>query len=458
MKSRLNPFLQTAVLAAACACAGTAHAADLTWNNAASTGAWNSTDANWTGSTWDNGAPDNAIFNSVGGTVTLDSGITAGSVSVGTTSGNFANLTLSGGSLSASSFTVQGDGNNGGGYGSNPTLTVNSAVNVSGDAAIGRSNLDITGGTLTANRIISAPGSADWGRLVISGGTVTATNGVDGSVNTGATFAIDLNGGTLHTPSIKVADREAGTNNNAWLTFNGGTVVATADNSSFITTYGGGNNVYISNGGATFDTNGHNIEIGTLLRNSAGNNGSLTKNGAGTLTLSYNTGGTIGTYSGATTVNEGVLALKADTAWILLGGSAVTVNSGATLQGNNSLANQLNGLTLNNGTVTASGPGNGDWGNFYLTGNVTATGTSSLTADIALRAANVDFGVATGGTLNVGGSIHNGHAFGQNFGTPSTVSKSGEGTMVVSGTHTYTGATTVSAGTLYVTGALSNSA
>jgi hypothetical protein len=134
---------------------------NLTWDNGASTGIWNNlTDANWTGLTWDNARPDNAIFGTVGGTVNLGT-ITAGSVAVGNTASNFANLNLTGGVLTAASLTVQGFGSNDGAYGANPSLTVNSAVTIIGDAAVGRSNLNISGGTFTANRIISAPASAD---------------------------------------------------------------------------------------------------------------------------------------------------------------------------------------------------------------------------------------------------------------------------------------------------------
>ena len=440
---------QRYALAATLALGGLANAATLTWNNGTGTGTWNTTDANWTGLTWSNSNPDDAVFQSTGGAVTLASGLAAGSVSVGNTGGNFANLTLSGGSLSASTLTVQGFNSNSGAYGSNPTLTVNSTVSISGDAAVGRSNLVISGGSFTANRIISAAGSPDWGRLVISDGTVTATNGVDGSINTAATFQIDLNGGTLYTPSIKVADREEGTNNNAWLTFNGGTVVATADTSTFITTYGGGNNAYISNGGAIIDTDGHDISIGTILRNSAGHNGPLTKNGAGTLTLTQKN-----THTGGTTVNQGLLVLTA-TDWVLenVGGGGVTVGSGATLRADGSVANQLNGLTLNGGTLEAvNSAGNADWGNFFLTGNVTATGTSSMNADIALRATNVDFNVASGGTLSVSGVMHNGAFYGIYSGSPATVSKSGDGVTVLSGNNTYEGATVVQEGTLLING------
>jgi fibronectin-binding autotransporter adhesin len=423
------------------------HAATLTWDNGASTGNWNNADENWTGSMWSNSNPDDAVFHSVGGVIALEPGITAGTVSVGNTGGNFASLTFSGGSLNATSLAVQGFGSNGGNYAANPTLTVNSTVNISGDAGVGRSNLDITGGSFTANRIISAAGSADWGRLVVSGGTVTATAGVDGSVNTGATFAIDLNGGTLATPSIKVADRELGTNNNAWLTFNGGTLSATADTTSFITTYGGGNKVFIAAGGAFIDSNGHEITIGTA----SNGGGALTKNGAGTLTLTASNN-----HTGGTTVNQGTLLLAVDWALNNVSSGGVTVGAGAILRADASLANQLNGLTLNDGTVDAvNSAGHGDWGNFHLTGNVTATGTSSLNADVALRASNVDFNVVGGGTLNVGGVLHNGHLFGQNSGSPATVSKNGPGTMILAGNSTYTGATSVQNGTLLINGVYS---
>jgi len=179
---------------------------------------------------------------------------------------------------------------------------------------------------------------------------------------------------------------------------------------------------------------------------------SLTKTGSGTLTLTGKN-----THTGTTNVNEGMLELK-NNDWIFenVAGAGVTVGSGATLRANNSLANRLNGLTLNGGTVDAIGGGNADWGNFFLTGNVTASGNSNLSADIALRSTNVDFDVASGGTLNVGGKLHNGVNFGADLGgnggnsggTASTVTKSGAGTMILTGPNIYTGATTIRAGTL----------
>jgi hypothetical protein len=218
-------------------------------------------------------------------TVTLSGTISTTSLLFGN-GGNNANYIISGGTLNnAGTLIVQGNGGNSGTYSSNPTVTIHSSVAVTGDTAVGRANLTISGGIYTTNRFIS---SDDWANLTISGGTVTATNGIDGSVNTGTTFQLNLDGGTLYTPSIKVADREVGTNNNSWLTFNGTTVKATADTTKFITLYGGNQNAYISNGGAIIDTfdgiTARNITIGVILKNTDGQTGTLTKQGAGTLT------------------------------------------------------------------------------------------------------------------------------------------------------------------------------
>ena len=304
---------------------------DFIWDNGAGTGWWTTTDTNWLGAAWANSPSNNAWFGSVGGGITLASGLSAGNINVGSASANFPATSFSGGSLSASNLTVQGVGLNSGAYASNPTLTLNTSLSLSGDAAIGRANLIVTGGTFSANRIISNAASADWGRLAISGGTVTATNGVDGSVNTAATFQLELNGGTLETSSVRVANRDlsaAGPDsiNDAHLIFNGGTLKAIGpDNANFITLYGDGANgsnptqtTYVQTGGAILDTNGRNIGIQVKLLGSGG----LTKKGTGSLSLTAPN-----SYSGATSVNAGTLV--ADIGGTL-GTGDLTVADGAT--------------------------------------------------------------------------------------------------------------------------------
>ena len=164
---------------------------------------------------------------------------------------------------------------------------------------------------------------------MVSGGTVTATNGVDGSVNTGATFAIDLNGGELHAPSIRVADREV-SGSFAWLTFNGGTLKAIgANNPDFITTYGGGQTTFVASGGAIIDTNGLNIGLLVNMVRAGASTGGLTKNGAGTLTL----GGAVYNYRGNTVVNDGALEVSSGSAMEFFpttSGSNNSVSAGST--------------------------------------------------------------------------------------------------------------------------------
>jgi len=68
-----SKILSPAVLAllALAAVAINVSAQDLYWDNGASTGNWNTNDANWTGSPWDNTTPANAWFTTVGGNITL---------------------------------------------------------------------------------------------------------------------------------------------------------------------------------------------------------------------------------------------------------------------------------------------------------------------------------------------------------------------------------------------------
>ena len=349
---------------------------DVTWNNGANTGNWNTVDANWNGSVWSNTMPNNAVFDTVGGNVALDV-VTAGSVNVGNISINFPSSHFTGTSLTASSLTVQGDNINGGGYGTNPTLTLDVAtVTIAGDMAVGRANLVVGSGKVTVDRIVTSAASADWGRLAIAGGTVTATNGVDGSVHSGATFALDLNGGELRTPALRVADREVGTNNSAWLNFNGGTLTAIgADNADFITLYGGSQNTFVAGDGAIINSNGRNLGIHPNLMAAATGNGGLTKLGAGTLTLHGSN-----TYRGNTTVAPGG-------ALVLAGGGSTRFYPAA-----NGVSNMITGSGSPSVTLD---------GEIYLdlSGANTTSGNSWLLVD----SANLAFHY--GGTLSVNSSL-----------------------------------------------------
>ncbi|CDX31025.1 Outer membrane autotransporter barrel domain [Mesorhizobium sp. SOD10] len=131
----------------------------------------------------------------------------------------------------------------------------------------------------------------------------------------------------------------------------------------------------------------------------------LVKDGAGTLTL----GGTNNSYTGATTVNAGTLAV----ATLANGGVASAIGSSSTASSNlvmqNGGALQYTGVTgsTNRGFTVGTGGGRID----------VAQGTTALTIS----------GIAAG----TGG-----------------LTKSGAGTLILSGANTYTGGTRVTAGTL----------
>jgi autotransporter-associated beta strand protein len=204
--------------------------------------------------------------------------------------------------------------------------------------------------------------------------------------------------------------------------------------------------------------------------------GSLSKSGIGTLTLTAHN-----SYTGGTNVNEGTLNIDAQGNQ---GASAVGVNkavsvaSGATLRLNKidglgyydanpssliiagsmtiaagihaSIANF--GITLNGGTLTSEGVSDGA-GNYILDGTVTTlanVASSVISADlIGLRngsTANqaVAFDVANGAAatdLLVSSPLANGSG-------TNGLTKLGNGVMVLTGSNSYSGATTVSAGTL----------
>jgi autotransporter-associated beta strand protein len=191
--------------------------------------------------------------------------------------------------------------------------------------------------------------------------------------------------------------------------------------------------------------------------------GGLTKNGSGILTLS---GGANNTYSGVTTVNDGELDLnKTATKNAFAGNLTVGDSTGASSSAIVKLlaANQIPAvaISINNDGLFNLNNNSDTVGALAMTsGNVsTGTGTLTLGGDVTTNAdstsavisgnlglgGNRNFTVADGAAatdLNVTAVVSG--AF--------TVTKSGAGTMVLAGTNTYTKATAVNAGALFVNG------
>ena len=163
----------------------------------------------------------------------------------------------------------------------------------------------------------------------------------------------------------------------------------------------------------TVTVTSNNLTIGGVI---SGSGYSLTKAGAGTLTL-----GGANTYSGGTTLSAGQLNLNNASA---LGTGALTISGGAI--GNtsgNAITLSTNNAQNWNGDFSFAGS------NDLNLGSGAVTMSSSRTVTVA------------SGNLTVGGAIS---------GSGYSLTKAGTGTLILTGSDTYTGPTTVSAGTLQI--------
>lgn len=235
---------------------------------------------------------------------------------------------------------------------SNGTLNVQDSATVSatGIFFVGKNSgttgtVNVTGGTLnSASYITVGRRTGATGIFNISGGTVNQTGeGAGFIVGENGTGTLNMNGGTLdinggglylsaeavgtsHSVAHlnggtiiakRVVQRDFNSSNYTEFHFNGGILRAhTGANTDFMFQH---DLVTVDAGGAFIDSNGQSITISQAL----GGAGSLTKLGAGTLTLSG-----ANTYGGNTTVNAGTLSLSSG---FLSNTGTVTIASGAVL-------------------------------------------------------------------------------------------------------------------------------
>lgn len=423
--------------------------------------------------------------------------LAASAVRMGTASGGAGSYTMTGGSLTIGEI-----------FGDSLMVGVSSnatgAFTQSGGAAVTAGNIFVgrNGGSGTYTQSSGSMEFGGWGLALaqgstnsvgvvnLDGGSVTATSGVGWEANVvlasgsdqggGGTATFNLNGGTLTTRKIYTENWTDGVTTNfagtSVLNFNGGTLKATQTKDVGWDPFVGGlTHAYVKSGGAVIDSAGYYVLITQLLEgdtNSTG--GGLTKNGAGTLEMSAQNN----TFTGEVTVNAGTLKAtpgNSPTGGAFTSASGVTVNSNATLiatanalfGSDGSLAKTITvnaggtavavgsdqnvGLVvLNGGTLASSDTDGSGWGTWNF---ARATEKKLLVTDNStVSALGVGFRngatieVTNGKNLDFTGTILN------SFDGTSTVIKTGAGTLTLSGSNSYTGVTTVSAGSLLVNG------
>jgi autotransporter-associated beta strand protein len=494
MKSRSNPFLRTAALAAfsLTLSAIPADAATVTWSGV--TGADWDAGANWSGSAKPATA-DAALFNLTGITsvanavadqtvtgITFDTAIASTNAFTLGTTGGYALILQDTGTIQILSTLTSLSGAK--------TIPVNAPLELAGtsynfvnDNATGRNTLKFGGViTSTSGTTILTLGGANAGGNTISGVISDGFSGTLGVAKTGNGAWVlagsnTYTGGTtvsngaltfLNTnakPSSGTHAFAAGTTLGLGVATSGSYFTSTDIDNAFSGTMTGNlSNVTVTaTTSVGIDTTAGNFTYTTSVGGSPAKG--LMKLGANTLTLG---GSGNNTYTGTTTLggNGKILLAKtggataiagdinlASTAWngnnsgIVLGGneqiadtSVITWTGGSGVYGGtlrlNGFTETIGGLVATNGgDNVVENRGSGD-GGAYGTGTLTinTTGSSSYTFGGTIR----DMDGGTGG-----GAV--------------AIVKSGTGTQTFSGTNTYTGVTAVSNGTLVVSGNISTS-
>jgi autotransporter-associated beta strand protein len=415
------------------------------------------------------GTVGNPTFNQSGGTFNITPGGNGNGYIISSAAQNVA-YNLSGGALSV---IGQATGTSSHlGIGNTTGTAFTSTLNVSGSGTLvsgttagrsgeiqiaktGSSNgtLNVSGGTVTvgtgttANKIYFFKAGSNPGytaNMTQSGGTVTANGiqfgGTSGTYNASSAANLTLSGGSLYVGLQGITSGSAASALPYTIKLEGGTIGAsdtwTSSLNMQLGTAGGGVTVRAQD--AT--TVGRNITLSGHLSNVSGVNGTLTKAGAADLILSGSN-----SYSGGTTINAGRLFIGGANALPATG--AVTVNAG-TLALNAAGSPAFNqSITLNTGSnlsmrqaatlsnVTLPTSGIVSFNNDDVTTQPFSLGSNvGLTGNLDIR---VGGGAMAPGNITLTGIIS---------GTGGNLTKSGMGTLTLTGPNTYTGATIIGGG------------
>jgi fibronectin-binding autotransporter adhesin len=202
------------------------------------------------------------------------------------------------------------------------------------------------------NTFTTAAGSTlEFGSAVAISGAFRITKEGLGTVTLNSansfTGGVTINAGTLKIARGTALGALPASYTAGQVTLNGGTLEFASD-SNF--TSGGNRGFTVGNGGGTIRVSGAGaFSISGILADLAGQSGALTKAGPGTLTLDA-----ASSYSGGTTIASGTLRVGVSGA---LGASSGVVNLGSVGGGDASLINYLGGYTFANDINVVAGSG-----------------------------------------------------------------------------------------------------
>ncbi len=341
--------------------------------------------------------------------------------------------------------------------GTTGNLTFTGTANLTGNRT-----LTLNGGTLTFGGSVSASTNTatltekGTGLLVLSASNnfpnFTLTTG---TVAAGNNYALGSTTVSLGSATFELIG-SASTIPNA-LTLAGNTIFAGANNITFT-----GNTTLSGNRTLTI-----NSPILTLDGPITGASRSLTDSGPGLLVL----GGTAAnTYTGTTTVTTGTLILDKTAGFNAFDGS-LTIGNGSTgsavvqFDASNQVPNTST-VTISNtgllnlqgysdiiGALTMTGGGVIGTGTLGLSGNLTTsaagTATTYISSNLALSGSRTwtvnNNGVSTDVDLTVSGAVTDGTS-------PGALTKAGAGVLALDGSNSYSGGTSLTAGSLYLGG------
>ena len=268
--------------------------------------------------------------------------------------------------------------------------------------------IQMSGGTVSASGaladgLFAGGGGGGTYDVAVTGGTITAGSSFAAGIHTAAAGGGTVNIGTgafVNGGASGVAIRDGDLNRDGTDETGGAATITTAGTLNGAVVLGTGNDVVNVTGGAI--------------------NGNIT--GGGSASLNFALGSGSFTYGSAYTIS---------------GMNAVTMTSGTA---------QIDGV-LNTNTLTLNG------GTLIVNGTVTPVGAVTIAGGILQLGANSASGSIAGNIVNNGVFVFNrsdSAAFGNVISGTGSVMQNGSGTTILTSDNTYTGGTTISAGTLQV--------